>query len=78
MLDRTLYFRGMVVKHFDRAAPNMELILAAFEEQGWSRIIDALGHYAADDNHPNIALACASALAWPIWSGFRLSSPTSS
>jgi hypothetical protein len=37
---RRLTFRGAVVKEFRRPAPSQELILAAFEEEGWPARID--------------------------------------
>jgi hypothetical protein len=37
---RELLFRGQLVKRFRVPAPNQELILAAFEEEGWPQFID--------------------------------------
>jgi hypothetical protein len=37
---RELRYRGMIVKRFNKPAPNQELILAAFEESGWPQRID--------------------------------------
>jgi hypothetical protein len=37
---RLLTWRGIVVKEFTRPAPSQELILDAFEEQGWPPCID--------------------------------------
>ncbi|MBW3597958.1 MAG: hypothetical protein KY475_11865 [Planctomycetes bacterium] len=37
---RELRYRGVVVKHFRKPAPNQELILAAFQESGWPQRID--------------------------------------
>jgi hypothetical protein len=39
-LTRTLYFGDCIVKRFRRHSPNAELILQAFEEQGWPFRID--------------------------------------
>jgi hypothetical protein len=37
--NRTLLFKGQVVKRFSRLAPNMEVILDAFEKQKWKQWI---------------------------------------
>ena len=37
---RMLSFDGVVVKHFKVPAGNQELVLSAFQEEGWPRIID--------------------------------------
>jgi hypothetical protein len=37
---RILWYRGRIVKCFGRPSPNVELIFAAFEEQGWPPCID--------------------------------------
>lgn len=37
---RELTFRGFTVKTFRSTAPNQERILAAFEEEGWTRRVD--------------------------------------
>lgn len=42
---RELWFDGVLVKRFRKPGPNQELILAAFERQGWrKRIDDPLPH----------------------------------
>ena len=35
-----LYFAGRIVKRFPRAARNQEIVLCAFEEEGWPYRID--------------------------------------
>jgi hypothetical protein len=37
---RMLLFRERIVKHFKVPAPNQELVLAVFQEEGWPRHID--------------------------------------
>jgi hypothetical protein len=37
---RELHWRGRLVKRFNQRAPNQEMILAAFEEEGWPPHID--------------------------------------
>jgi hypothetical protein len=36
---RELRFQGFVVKRFTKHAKNQELVLLAFEEQGWAQLI---------------------------------------
>jgi hypothetical protein len=38
--SRVLSFRGKVVKHFKVPAGNQELVLSAFQEEGWPKAID--------------------------------------
>ena len=38
--NRILYLAGQVVKRFTRRSPNQEMVLAAFEEEGWPARID--------------------------------------
>jgi hypothetical protein len=48
---RELRFRGQVLKRYRSPAPNQELVLAAFEEEGWPpRIDDPLPPHADQDS----------------------------
>jgi len=38
--SRELTFQSIVLKRFHHTAPNQELLLQTFEEQGWSRFVD--------------------------------------
>jgi len=47
---RVLSFGGQIVKHFKRRAVNQELILTAFQEEGWpTRILDPLSPHPSHD-----------------------------
>lgn len=39
-VERELWFGDLLLKRFGRPAPNVELILATFEEEGWPERID--------------------------------------
>ncbi len=37
---RTLWLGSVILKHFKRTAPNLELVLSAFQELNWAHCID--------------------------------------
>ncbi len=53
---RTLYFGDQIVKRFREPAANQEAVLSAFEEQGWTQIIDDPLPPVATESSPEMRL----------------------